>query len=74
MRMRLITISRYRGQLIMDIVFPIVFAAMPILIARANGDSAVVAFEAKTGTTNYVAYADRLQRFCGGLQRLLAYC
>jgi ABC-2 type transport system permease protein len=56
MRMRLVTISRYRGQLIMDLVFPIVFAAMPILIARTNGDSAAVTFEANTGTANYVAY------------------
>jgi len=55
-RMRLVTISRYRGQLIMDIVFPIVFAAMPILIARSNGDSAAATFEANTGTRNYVAY------------------
>ncbi len=56
MRMRLITINRYRGQLIMDMVVPIVFAAMPILIARSHGDSAAATFEANTGTANYVAY------------------
>lgn len=56
LRMRLITISRYRGQLIMDIIVPIVFAAMPIFIARSHGEGAAAAFEANTGTANYVAF------------------
>jgi ABC-2 type transport system permease protein len=57
MRMRLITISRYQGQLVMDIVIPIAFAALPILLGRANGgDQAAEIFKANTGTANYVAY------------------
>ena len=56
-RMRLITISRYPGQLVMDIIIPIVFAAMPILLGRATaGPNAEAVFAANTGTTNYVAY------------------
>jgi ABC-2 type transport system permease protein len=57
MRMRLITVSRYPGQLLMDIVIPIVFAAMPILLGRATaGPNAEEVFAANTGTSNYVAY------------------
>jgi ABC-2 type transport system permease protein len=57
MRMRLITISRYRGQLLIDLVVPIVLAAMPILLGRATGGAdAAATFEAKTGTPNYVAF------------------
>jgi ABC-2 type transport system permease protein len=57
MRMRLITVSRYPGQLLMDIVIPIVFAAMPILLGRATaGPNAEEVFAAHTGTSNYVAY------------------
>lgn len=57
MRMRLITITRYPGQLLSDIITPIVLAAMPILLGRATagGDPAAV-FEANTGTGNYVGY------------------
>ena len=56
-RMRMLTISRYPGQLLLDIVIPIVFAAMPILLGRATaGANAAQAFAANTGTTNYVAY------------------
>lgn len=55
--MRMMTISRYPGQLILDIVIPIVFASMPILLGRATaGPQAAVNFERNTGTTNYVAY------------------
>jgi ABC-2 type transport system permease protein len=55
--MRMLTISRYPGQLLLDIVIPIVFAAMPILLGRATaGANAAQAFAANTGTTNYVAY------------------
>lgn len=56
-RMRLINISRYPGQLVVDIVIPIVFAAMPILLGRATaGPAAGEVFEQNTGTDNYVAY------------------
>jgi ABC-type transport system involved in cytochrome c biogenesis permease component len=56
-RMRVLTISRYPGQLAMDIFIPIVFAAMPILLGRATaGDQAAAVFEANTGTANYVGY------------------
>ncbi len=56
-RMRLLTISRYKGQLVLDIFIPIVFAALPILMGRAiGGEGAAVNFASNTGTTNYVAY------------------
>jgi len=56
-RMRILTISRYPGQLIMDIILPIVIAAMPILLGRATaGDQAAAIFEANTGTANYVGF------------------
>lgn len=49
-RMRLLTISRYPGQLLLDIVIPIVFAAMPILLGRATaGANAEKIFAANTG-------------------------
>ena len=55
--LRLINMSRYPGQLAMEIVIPIVLAAMPILLGRASGgDQAAANFQAHTGTTNYVAY------------------
>jgi ABC-2 type transport system permease protein len=56
-RMRFTTISRYPGQIVVDIVVPIVFAAMPILLGRATaGAQAGAVFEQNTGTANYVAY------------------
>ena len=55
-RMRLTTITRYPGQLVMDIFIPIVFAYMPILLGRASGSNPEATFYANTGTTNYVAY------------------
>lgn len=56
-RLRLLNISRYPGQLFMDIVIPVVFAAMPMLLGRASGgDQAAANFAANTGTTNYVAF------------------
>ncbi len=55
--MRLLTITRYPGQLILDTFIPIVFAAMPILLGRAGGEeNAAAAFQRNTGTPNYVAY------------------
>jgi ABC-2 type transport system permease protein len=57
MKMRLITITRYPGQVVTDIVIPIVFAAMPILLGRATaGPEAAVIFKENTGTDNYVAF------------------
>ena len=55
-RMRMINISRYPGQLMLEIIIPIVFAAMPILLGRANGADAAANFKANTGTANYVAF------------------
>jgi ABC-2 type transport system permease protein len=56
-RLRLLNISRYPGQLAMEIVIPIVFAAMPMLLGRASaGADAEANFQANTGTANYVAF------------------
>ncbi|HEX9092083.1 MAG TPA: ABC transporter permease [Anaerolineales bacterium] len=55
-RMRMMTITRYPGQLISDIVIPIVFAYMPILLGRASSANPAATFEANTGTSNYIAY------------------
>jgi len=56
-QLRVLNISRYPGQLAMEIVIPIVFASMPILLGRAtSGDQAAANFAANTGTANYVAY------------------
>jgi ABC-2 type transport system permease protein len=56
-RMRFATILRYPGQLALDIVIPIVLAAMPILLGRgAAGPGAAAVFAENTGTSNYVAY------------------
>ena len=56
-RLRLLNISRYPGQMFMEIVIPIIFASMPMLLGRATaGDDAAANFAANTGTTNYVAF------------------
>lgn len=55
-RMRLTTITRYPGQLVMDIFIPIIFAYMPILLGRASGTNPEATFYANTGTSNYIAY------------------
>lgn len=56
-RMRLLLVSRYKGQLFTEIMIPIVLATMPILLGRATaGDAAQANFLANTGTDNYVAY------------------
>jgi ABC-2 type transport system permease protein len=55
-RMRMLNISRYPGQLMLEIIIPIVFAAMPMLLGRASGADAAANFEANTGTANYVAF------------------
>lgn len=56
---RLRTISRYRGFLIMDILLPTLFAAMPILLGNAIAGSskqAAANFEEHTHTASYVAF------------------
>jgi|Deesub1362A_J573_1020465.scaffolds.fasta_scaffold02312_6 ABC-2 type transport system permease protein len=56
-RMRLLTISRYKGQLLLDVFIPIVLASMPILMGRAiGGQQAGANFALTAGTPNYVAY------------------
>ena len=55
--LRLLNMSRYPGQVLMEMVIPIVFAAMPMLLGRATGgDQAGANFAANTGTSNYVAF------------------
>jgi ABC-2 type transport system permease protein len=56
-QLRLTNITRYPGQMVMEIIIPIVFAAMPMLLGRATaGDDAAANFAANTGTANYVAF------------------
>ncbi|MBI3241279.1 MAG: ABC transporter permease [Chloroflexi bacterium] len=56
-RLRMINISRYPGQLALEIVIPVIFASMPMLLGRATaGADAGANFAANTGTTNYVAF------------------
>ena len=56
-RLRLINISRYPGQMVLEVIIPIVFASMPMLLGRATaGDQAGANFAANTGTANYVAF------------------
>ncbi len=56
-RLRLLNISRYPGQMVMEIIIPIIFASMPMLLGQATaGDNAAANFAANTGTANYVAY------------------
>jgi ABC-2 type transport system permease protein len=56
-QLRLLNMSRYPGQLVMDALIPVIFAAMPMLLGRATaGADAAANFEAHTGTANYVAF------------------
>lgn len=56
-RMRLLLVTRYKGQLFTEILIPIVFASMPILLGRATaGEAAEANFLANTGTANYIGY------------------
>jgi ABC-2 type transport system permease protein len=56
-QLRILNVSRYPGQLVLEIIIPIVFAAMPILLGRATaGQDAAANFQTHTGTANYVAY------------------
>jgi len=55
--LRLLSVSRYPGELFIELIVPTVLASMPILLGQAAaGPDAAVNFAAKTGTTNYVAY------------------
>lgn len=56
-RLRLISASRYPGELLLEIIIPTVMASIPILLGQAGaGPDAAANFAANTGTTNYVAY------------------
>lgn len=56
-RLRLLNMSRYPGQIVLEIVIPVVLAAMPILLGRATaGSAAGDNFALQAGTTRYVAY------------------
>lgn len=56
-RLRLLNIGRYPGQLALEIIIPIVFASMPMLLGRATGGADAAAnFQANTGTANFVAF------------------
>lgn len=56
-RLRLLSASRYPGELFIEIIVPTVLASMPILLGQAAaGPAAAANFAANTGTTNYVAY------------------
>ena len=55
-RMRLTTITRYPGAIVLDIFIPIVFAYMPILLGRSAGTFATANFASNTGTENYIGY------------------
>ena len=54
--LRALNISRYPGEIFMEVVIPIVLAAMPLLLGRSIGSQAAANFEANVGTANYVAY------------------
>ena len=54
---RLKVISRYKGSLLMDMLMPVVFAAMPILLGVAvGGSNAGQYFQENTGTSNFKLY------------------
>jgi ABC-2 type transport system permease protein len=56
-RLRLYTLSRYPAQVAMEIVIPILYAAMPILLGRASaGPAAATNFLGNAGTAQYAAY------------------
>ncbi|MCK6624768.1 MAG: ABC transporter permease [Anaerolineae bacterium] len=55
--LRLLSVSRYPGELFIELIVPTVLASMPILLGQAAaGPDAAANFAARTGTTNYVAY------------------
>lgn len=55
--LRLLNMTRHPGQVAMDILMPIILAALPILIGGATAGNQLAAnFEANTGTRNYVPF------------------
>jgi ABC-2 type transport system permease protein len=54
--LRVLNMSRYPGEVFMDIVIPIVLAAIPLLLGRSTSPQAGSNFAANVGTANYVAY------------------
>lgn len=55
--MRLTYITRYKGQLVLDTIIPIIITTIPLFLGRAvAGDAAAEIFAQNTGTSNYVAY------------------
>ena len=56
-RMRFLTMSRSPWLIFVDVITPIVFALIPILIGRATSGSDIeTAFASNTGTDNYISY------------------
>jgi len=55
-RLRVLNILRYPGELFIELLVPLVLTSMPVLLGRASGATAAANFEANTGTANYVAY------------------
>ncbi|MFW9780411.1 MAG: ABC transporter permease [Candidatus Heimdallarchaeota archaeon] len=56
---RLRTFARYRGQVIMSIITPVMVASLPILMGVAlsgSAENAQTNFKAITGTGNYIGY------------------
>ncbi|MFX1249548.1 MAG: ABC transporter permease [Promethearchaeota archaeon] len=56
---RLLTYGRYKGQVLMSVITPVMLAALPILMGPAiagSPESARISFEAKTGTGNYAGF------------------
>jgi ABC-2 type transport system permease protein len=54
---RLLNISRYPGQLALEIFIPSILVAIPVLVGQATaGASGPANFRANTGTDNYVGY------------------
>lgn len=57
MRLRISNMTRYPGQLALEIFLPVLFAAMPIFLSQTvPGSDVATNFSANAGTTNYVAY------------------
>lgn len=56
-RMRLLVLSRYPGQVALDVLVPVIFSAMPLLLGRSvAGPGSAANFAANTGTADYVPY------------------
>jgi ABC-2 type transport system permease protein len=56
-RLRALTISRYPGLMLMEVMIPLMFTAMPLLLGRAvSGPNAAAYFSQNAGTTEYVPF------------------